>query len=283
MKQIEYSFNFSLVNQPPQFSTPDTLLAIMNAFLAIQIEAQDPEGQNITFTLLRNGTIRLRFAYIRKQVFLDTYPSKNETLFIQAEDAMGAKNVLILHVNVTKCPCEHDGICVKKSTIIYPVQLSDYFCQCKKPYTGEFCENRPDPCKDQPCYPGLECSLAQNSEGFACESCPPLFKGDGKQCELDNNQGLCTFFAGSVIQYFECQLATDLPSLSCLKECEGILIPAYWQTCCNFFWLCAAVASYPGSTNRSHSWCAVLHQCYSPVRFTPQQAQNFATLKFSWN
>lgn len=187
------SFNFVPENKPPQFSTPDTLLVIMNAYLRIQIKAQDPEGQNITFTLSKNGTISL--ANITTQGFLDlNLREKTETLFIQVEDVMGAKNVLILHVNAMECPCENDGTCVKKSTIIYPVQLSDYFCQCKKPYTGELCENRPNPCEDQPCYPGLECSLAQNSEGFSCENCPPLFKGDGKQCELDSSQGLCTYF-----------------------------------------------------------------------------------------
>ena len=114
---------------------------------------------------------------------------------------MGAKNVLILHVNAMRCPCEHNGTCVKKSVIMYPVKPSDYFCQCKKPYTGELCEIRPNPCKEQPCYPGLECKFSVNSEGFTCEECPAFFKGDGKHCELDKTKGLCSFVDWSCSGY----------------------------------------------------------------------------------
>ena len=143
---------------------------------------------------MKNGTVGLISAYITKQGSLGLNLSeKNGTLIIQVEDAMGAKNVLLLQVNVKRCMCQHAGKCYKKSTIIYPVQLSDYFCQCKKPYTGDFCEVRPNPCEERPCYPGLKCNFAQNSEGFTCEECPALFKGDGKQCELDTAKGLYMF------------------------------------------------------------------------------------------
>ena len=199
MKQIKQSFNFLSENQPPQFSTPDTLHGILNLFLRVQIRAEDPEGQNITFTLLRNGTISLRISQISKEGFLDAYlADKHGTVFIQVDDDMGATNVLILHLNATKCPCEHNGTCHKNDTIFYPMQPSDYLCQCKEPYTGDLCEIRPNPCKEQPCYPGLQCTTAQNSEGFTCEDCPPSFKGDGKQCELDNTQGLYEAFVGLV-------------------------------------------------------------------------------------
>ena len=192
-----FCFNIFPENQPPQFSpyTPHTLHGIINTSLRIKIIAEDREGQNITFTLLKNGTISLSLASITKSGYLVAkLVRKTGTLFIQAEDAMGAKNVLILRVNATECKCGRNGTCVKNPAILYPVQPSDYYCNCQRPFFGKLCENRPNPCEDKPCYPGLECSLAQNSEGFTCEDCPPLFKGDGKRCELDTNQGWLALF-----------------------------------------------------------------------------------------
>ena len=159
----------------------------------VQIKASDPEGQTLTFTLLQNGTISK--AQITKQGLLGVTPGeKSGTVFIQVMDEMGAKSTLILHVNATQCPCKHNGNCYKRNTILYPVKASDYLCQCETPYKGDLCEIAPNPCYEQPCYPGLKCTPAQNSEGFTCEDCPPSFKGDGKHCELDNNQGLYNDF-----------------------------------------------------------------------------------------
>ena len=158
--------------------------------LRVQIKAKDPEGQNITFTLLQNGTISLRKAQITKQGLLEINLGEQiGTVFIQAMDEMGAKSTLILHVNATRCPCEHNSKCYRKNTILYPVKASDYLCQCEEPYTGDLCEIRPNPCNEEPCFPGLQCTAAQNADGFTCEDCPPSFEGDGKKCELDKTKG----------------------------------------------------------------------------------------------
>ena len=176
-------------NQPPKFLTPDKLHSVVKLY--IQIEAEDPEGQNITFTLLRNGTITLRLAYITKDGFLRAHPNKNGTLFIQAEDEMGAKNILILHINITQCPCKNDGECYRNEKIIYPVKASDYLCRCKVQYTGNLCEKNASLCNEESCFPGLKCSPSQNqSEGYECEKCPPSFTGDGRHCELNITKGM---------------------------------------------------------------------------------------------
>ncbi|CAB4038658.1 latent-transforming growth factor beta-binding 4-like isoform X1, partial [Paramuricea clavata] len=169
-------------NRPPQFTTPRTVNAILNNDTKIQIMAVDPENQDMTFTLLLNGT--LTTAQISKQLLTISNLKENGTVYVQVQDEMGAKNILILQVNAFKCPCVHNGKCYQNKTIVYPIQLSDYLCQCEDPYTGDRCEIRPNPCNELPCYPGLECSIAQNSEGFTCEECPTLFEGDGKQCAL---------------------------------------------------------------------------------------------------
>ena len=170
--------------------TPNNLLGIYKESLRVQIKAEDPEDKKITFTLLDNGTISLRSAFITKDGLIDLPLSKrNETIFIQVEDEMGGRNILILHVKAMQCPCKHDGKCYKRKTVEYPTKPSDYLCECKAPYSGSLCEIRPNPCDEQPCYSGLKCSPAQNSEGFTCEECPPLFEGDGKTCKLHTTKG----------------------------------------------------------------------------------------------
>ena len=184
-------YKFFLENQPPYFTIPSEVYAILNNDFQIQVMAEDPESQDMTFTLLSNGT--LTTARITKQLLEISNLKQNGTVYVQVEDEMGAKNIFVLQVNAMECPCEHNGKCYQKQTITYPVQPSDYLCQCKDPYTGDLCEIRPNPCDKLPCYPGLECSPAQNSEGFTCEECPPLFQGDGKQCELKETEGLTEF------------------------------------------------------------------------------------------
>ncbi|CAB4026027.1 von Willebrand factor D and EGF domain-containing -like [Paramuricea clavata] len=173
-------------NRPPQFAIPSAVYAILNNDFKIQIMAVDPENQDMTFTLLSNGT--LTTAQISKQLLTIPNVKENGTVYVQVEDEMGAKNILILEVNAFECPCVHNGKCYQNKSITYPVQPSDYLCECEDPYTGQRCEIRPNPCEELPCYPGLNCSTAQNSEGFTCEECPTLFQGDGKQCELKANE-----------------------------------------------------------------------------------------------
>ena len=160
----------------------------MNNDFKIEIKAKDPEGQNMTFSLISNGT--LTKAQITKQLVRIPDIKENGTIYVQVKDDMGAKTVLILEVNAFECPCKHNGNCIQKKNVLYPVQSSDYSCQCEEPYHGVICENRPNPCDKLPCFPGLECSFDQNSEEINCEKCPPLFEGDGKQCKLKPTEGL---------------------------------------------------------------------------------------------
>jgi hypothetical protein len=179
----------SLENKSPQFNTPSAMYAIMNTDFQIRIEADDPEEEDIVYILMSNGT--LSTAQITEQGLLTVSDVKfNGTVYIRVEDERGAWNILILHVIAMQCPCENHGKCYRKQNIPYPVQPSHYCCQCEEPYTGHLCEIRPNPCDEQPCYPGLKCLPAQNSEGFSCEDCPLLFKGDGKHCELNRTKGM---------------------------------------------------------------------------------------------
>ena len=129
-------------------------------------------------------------ARLTKQKVIIPNVKENGTVYVQAEDAISAKNILILRVIAFKCPCEHNGICFQKKNISYPVQRSDYLCQCEEPYRSQKCELQPKPCDKQPCFRGLKCFHDQNFVGFICEKCQKLFEGDGKQCILKTTEGL---------------------------------------------------------------------------------------------
>ena len=60
-------------------------------------------------------------------------------------------------------------------------------CQCAGSWTGEQCEI--SPCASKPCYPGVHCSLSNNSLSSQCGACPtrvnmtdPVLEGDGRTC-----------------------------------------------------------------------------------------------------
>jgi hypothetical protein len=160
----------------------------MDEEFQIRIQAEDPEGDNIVYTLMSNGT--LTTAEITELGLLTVFDvSKNGTVYVKAEDGKGGENIFILNMRTMQCPCEHSGECFLKQNISYPVQPSHYSCHCKDPYTGRLCEIRINPCDEQPCYPGLMCFPAQTSREFTCEDCPPLFEGDGKHCELNRTNG----------------------------------------------------------------------------------------------
>ena len=58
-------------------------------------------------------------------------------------------------------------------------KVNAYKCLCNDGYTGEFCQNQPDYCRDNPCKNNGTCS---NTGGnFTC-SCPSAYKGD--QCQF---------------------------------------------------------------------------------------------------
>ncbi|XP_028412360.1 neurogenic locus notch homolog protein 1-like [Dendronephthya gigantea] len=172
-------------NKPPLIKTPSSVYAILNMDFKIQIEARDPEDEDLVFEVMSNGT--LTTAEITENGFL-TIPELKESgsVYILVKDKKNAQNFLVLNVKAMQCQCEQNGKCQKKQNVTYPVKRSDYICRCNEPFAGEKCEKRSNPCREQPCFPGLKCSSALNSEGFTCEKCPPLFKGDGKYCELNN-------------------------------------------------------------------------------------------------
>ncbi|XP_028411917.1 neurogenic locus notch homolog protein 2-like [Dendronephthya gigantea] len=170
-------------NKFPVITTPRLVYGILNTDFKIQIEAQDPEGEDISFVLTLNFTTAN--AQITELGLLTIFRlNNNVTVHIRVEDKKGGRNFFILEIIGMACPCENNGKCYIRPHITYPVKKSDYICHCEEPYTGRQCESRPNPCGEQPCFPGLKCSSALNSEGFTCEKCPPLFEGDGKSCEL---------------------------------------------------------------------------------------------------
>lgn len=136
--------------------------AILNKDFEILLNAEDHESHNLKFVLLLNRT--LATAQITKKVLKIQNVRKNGTVYIQVEDEMGAKDLLLLQVVVITCACKHKGECYRKQNVTYPVQPSDYDCHCKEEFSGSLCETRPSPCDKLPCFPGLQCTQAQSSD-----------------------------------------------------------------------------------------------------------------------
>ena len=58
-------------------------------------------------------------------------------------------------------------------------------CLCKVGFEGQHCEIVLDPCKDNPCFPGVNCTnnfTIPESPSADCDPCPSGFDGDGRKC-----------------------------------------------------------------------------------------------------
>ncbi|XP_072181253.1 von Willebrand factor D and EGF domain-containing protein-like [Diadema setosum] len=69
-------------------------------------------------------------------------------------------------------PCMH-GRCVDN--------VNGFICLCEQGYTGSTCSIMENVCKDNPCFPGVNCTV-QGFGSFSCGKCPEGYYGDGITC-----------------------------------------------------------------------------------------------------
>ncbi|KAE9551386.1 hypothetical protein FO519_005394 [Halicephalobus sp. NKZ332] len=159
--------------------------------------------------------------------------------------------------NCTKTICLHDGICQKdvygeescvcqtrftgpscgeykqnpcylnhcknKATCTPTHDYSSFTCECKKGYSGLYCEKSTDSCDDDPCMNG-EC--ISTDSGYQC-LCEPGFKGTNCETNIDDCKknpcgvGICV----DEVDSYKCKC----PSTHTGKDCE-ILIDNPCQT-----------------------------------------------------
>ncbi|KAK3093793.1 hypothetical protein FSP39_020336, partial [Pinctada imbricata] len=123
----------------------------------------------------RNGLVRIRTSFIQLKG-----NTTSQTYSLTVTDRCGASYTIILKVVVRACGCKNGGRCIKR--IITEPNVADFSCRCNKQYKGRRCEISRDPCVQQPCYRGVECTSHNGT--YHCGPCPFGFAGNGRDCKM---------------------------------------------------------------------------------------------------
>ncbi|XP_038046071.1 uncharacterized protein LOC119720471 [Patiria miniata] len=199
-------------NFPPNITFVDSIDVIVGRNFILQLEAVDPEGDNVTFDLLEmvpgaDITASGRFSWTPED------KTKVKIGFLATDGKANAT----LEPIVKLCDCQNGGTCLfdqyASGVDIVQDRFGVVLCQCEPGWSGEFCEENYDACADNPCFLNVDCvDEDPPSLNSTCGPCPAGLEGDGKTCQdID-----------------ECELYRDQPAsgggLGCDQNCHNILM-----------------------------------------------------------
>uniref|UniRef100_A0A3B4BAU8 Uncharacterized protein n=1 Tax=Periophthalmus magnuspinnatus TaxID=409849 RepID=A0A3B4BAU8_9GOBI len=162
-------------NMPPVFqSLPPLLHSFSGDSVVYQLQAQDPEGSALLFSLVSgpegssvspSGLLTWKASESAE----DTY-----TFRVSVTDHCAAHTTAQIQVTVSvlPCGCLNGGSCVPSP--LHPLGSGVYLCVCPEGFRGRRCDEDIDDCKPNPCRYG-RCIDAPGS--FSC-ICPPGMTGN---------------------------------------------------------------------------------------------------------
>ncbi|XP_035668225.1 von Willebrand factor D and EGF domain-containing protein-like [Branchiostoma floridae] len=173
------SFTQRAVNLPPTFTTATTITKLPGETLDISLEATDPEGRDVTYSIASANPHGVMLQP-SGQLTWDTDPAPPVTSFpldVTVTDECGQATTSTFTFTLHQCPCQNNGNCVIDPDM--PRGQGHYNCECPG-YTGALCEEEVDECASNPCENGATCS--DEVDGFTC-TCDELHTG--AVCDID--------------------------------------------------------------------------------------------------
>ncbi|XP_060896663.1 mucin-like protein [Labrus mixtus] len=174
--------NLALIygNMPPIVTEPTVIHFKVNSTLNIQIDAQDPNGDPITFSLLYPRPPRASIGSgdgLLSWTPLSTQPVQ---LTIRVSDELSSSLFTpVLRV----CNCLNGGTCQYDS--VTENHLHGKFqvvgCLCPEGFSGKFCGSAADVCRGRPCFRGVQCRSGSKAGRFTCGECPGNMVSEGEQ------------------------------------------------------------------------------------------------------
>ncbi|XP_038046073.1 mucin-like protein [Patiria miniata] len=199
-------------NFPPNITLVDTIEVIVGKNFILQLEAVDPDGDDVTFDLLE----MVAEAAISASGRFSWTPQDKSKVKIGFLATDGKANATLEPI-VKLCDCQNYGTCLfdqyASGVDIVRDRFGVVLCQCEPGWSGEFCEENYDACADNPCFLNVDCvDEDPPSLNSTCGPCQAGLEGDGKSCQdID-----------------ECELYKDQPAsgggLGCDQNCHNILM-----------------------------------------------------------
>ncbi|XP_072020294.1 uncharacterized protein [Amphiura filiformis] len=153
------------------------LCLIVNTSYSFQIDAADPNGDDVMYSLPYEGL----GATISDSGELSLKPTSTEQVKLAVLVSDGKANTSV-SFKLKLCSCENDGECDWNSTS-HDAAFSVVSCICTPGWAGSNCSVDLDSCEENPCYPGVQCiDLPPPEVNATCGSCPPGLDGNGFTC-----------------------------------------------------------------------------------------------------
>ncbi|KAF3708555.1 Fibrillin-2 Fibrillin-2 C-terminal peptide [Channa argus] len=178
-------------NMPPIVTEPTVISGKVNSTVKIQIIAQDPNGDPITYSLLQPRPPRTSIG--SGDGFLTWTPLSTQPiqLTIKVSDERTSS---IFSPILRVCNCLNGGTCQYESVIENHQQgkFQVVGCLCPKGFSGRFCGSTSDMCRGKPCFRGVQCQMNPRAVQFTCGQCPNNTFSEGKQGYKCFEQDLCS-------------------------------------------------------------------------------------------
>ncbi|XP_030605963.1 von Willebrand factor D and EGF domain-containing protein [Archocentrus centrarchus] len=211
----KHTWSIAENNEPPLLqSLPFPLQSFQGEHFIFQLNARDPEGSTVLFTLV-SGPEGASLSPAGLLMWKAESTGRHTFQFAVTDDC-NTETRASVEVYVRSCECRNGAPCV--ANVNLPAGSGAYVCVCPDGFTGERCEVDVDDCKPnpcrlghcidglnsfscicppgmtgrtcredidecvfQPCFPGVSCNNTMGS--FICGLCPQAYGGDGKNCK----------------------------------------------------------------------------------------------------
>ncbi|KAM7421510.1 hypothetical protein PAMA_015584 [Pampus argenteus] len=212
----KHTWSIAEKNEPPVLqSLPFHLRSFQGEIFIYQLQARDPEGSTVLFTL-SSGPEGASLSPAGLLIWKATAePTDTHTFQFIVTDDCNVETRASVQVSVHSCDCLNGASCVANTNL--PAGSGEYVCVCLDGFKGGRCEVdvddcKPNPCRlgrcidgpnsfscicppgmtghtcredidecvSQPCFPGVGCNNTFGS--FICGVCPQGYGGDGKNC-----------------------------------------------------------------------------------------------------
>ncbi|XP_038046057.1 fibrillin-1-like [Patiria miniata] len=207
LNEMNSASESAATNYPPNITASDTLRVMVGVLFTEQLEAMDPDGDDVIFSLVEP----IEGASITEDGGLFTWTPADKSKVMVGFLATDGKANATHEPTVQLCDCMNGGTCLWDEFVMGTDVVEDRFgvvlCECDPGWSGEFCEVDYDACEDGPCFMGVACfDEAPPSLNNTCGPCPEGLEGDGRFCQdID-----------------ECELYQDEPASSGGRGCDQI-------------------------------------------------------------
>uniref|UniRef100_A0A672GHX4 Si:dkey-30e9.7 n=1 Tax=Salarias fasciatus TaxID=181472 RepID=A0A672GHX4_SALFA len=153
-------------NEPPSLQPPPfPLRSFEGENFIYQLEARDPEGSSVLFTLLSGPESASLSPAGLLMWKARSEPTDTQTFHFTVSDDCQAEKSASVEVSVRPCDCLNGASCA--ANVHLPAGSGEYVCVCPDGFRGERCEVDVDDCKPNPCRLG-RCIDLPNSFSCVC-------------------------------------------------------------------------------------------------------------------